>query len=70
MATANTAKLNTRNILAVGSSPLMNPASLLPTAVETNHPPSISPTNRLGESLVTSESPMGESSSSPTVITT
>ncbi len=43
--------------------------SLLPMAVATNQPPIISPRSRMGATLETSDRPMGESISSPSVRT-
>ena len=55
----------------VGMIDLPKLAKLLPiakdTAMEKNHTPIIIPTNRLGANTVIIDSPMGESSNSPTV---
>lgn len=45
------------------------PDNLLPTEVDRNQPPIIRAVRRGGLSLDTSESPMGDKQSSPTVIT-
>ena len=43
------------------------PENLLPTAVAKNQPPMVRPTKRLGLSLVTSDSAIGDRHSSPQV---
>jgi hypothetical protein len=67
-ATPSMAMASTTKTWVPGSSPLMKPLILLPMAVARNQPPIIRPTRRLGDSLVTSDRPMGDRQSSPMVM--
>ena len=67
-ATARIAAARTTNIMVDGSSPLTKPESLLPIETNRNQPPIIRPTSRFGDSLVTSERPIGDRQSSPHVM--